>query len=347
MNTNETAPVKPAPVYKDRRMALKVFGIAEILLGALVGLMVPFMILGMALAARTEPEAVNVRIIAPSVALYAGAAVALIWLGIGSIKARRWARAITLVVGWFWLVVGVTSLIVTAVVMPQVLQDSANGAPGVGREAQVVAMVVSFGILFVGFVLIPGILVAFYQSPHVKATCEVLNPRPCWTDACPLPVLGLSLVLWAGASMMLLMPLTGMCVLPVFGGFVGGWPAGAAFLLLGMVWAVAGWAVYRMRVAGWWVGVACVVVFGVSAAVTFARVDLLEMYRLMGYTETQLDMIRRSAFLRGTTMVFMSLAGAVPWLLYLLWVRRYFRPSETPPVVDTPPPPNASEASSN
>jgi len=39
-----------------------------------------------------------------SILFYALLAVLFVWLGIGSIMARRWARALVLVSSWFWLV---------------------------------------------------------------------------------------------------------------------------------------------------------------------------------------------------------------------------------------------------
>jgi len=325
MNADGPLVAQTAPAYKDRRTGLLVFGILKILLGAFFGLMVPLMILGMTLAARAEPDAVNLRMMIPGVAFYLVAAVVLIWLGIGSIKARRWARALTLILAWFWLATGVVGSVFTAVLMPKSMGLGAGGAQGIPPEAQAIAMATTLGVLLVGFILIPGALVLFYRRADVKTTCEALNPTRSWTDTCPLPVLALSLLLWVGGGAMLLMPLCGMGVLPLFGALLGGWPAGILFVVVGIVWVWAGWAAYRQRIVGWWVALVCVVLFGVSATITFARVDVLEMYRLMGYTEKQLEMLRQYNFQKGATMVLMVLGGAVPWILFLLWVRKYFQ----------------------
>src|SRR4051794_12199788 len=42
-------------------------------------------------------------------------------LGIGSIMAKRWARALILVVSWMWLIVGVVSLVVLIALLPKML----------------------------------------------------------------------------------------------------------------------------------------------------------------------------------------------------------------------------------
>ena len=60
----------------------------------------------------------------------------------------------------------------------------------------------------------------FYNSRHVKATCERRDPATRWTDACPLPVLGFCLWLLLGVPMLLIMPLAGHGVMPFFGIFL-------------------------------------------------------------------------------------------------------------------------------
>ena len=102
------APYTP-PAYKNRRTGLVVFGIALIALGALCLLFVPLMALGHFMAAKTTGQS-NLRMVLPSILMYAGLGVLLVTLGIGSIKCRRWARALTLVLSWACLVVGVVSI---------------------------------------------------------------------------------------------------------------------------------------------------------------------------------------------------------------------------------------------
>jgi hypothetical protein len=89
-----------APTYKDRSTGLMIFGILTLLLGGLCGLFILLMLAGQASLARMNPAQANVAAILPAVAIYGVLAVALIWLGIGSIQARRWARALLLIFSW-------------------------------------------------------------------------------------------------------------------------------------------------------------------------------------------------------------------------------------------------------
>jgi len=66
------------------------------------------------------------------------------------------------------------------------------------EAARTVAMIVALGFMGLLFIVLPGGLILVYQSRHTKATCEARDPVPRWTDACPLPVLALSLMLGFG-----------------------------------------------------------------------------------------------------------------------------------------------------
>jgi hypothetical protein len=106
----EAAPMEPTlpPVpYKDRSVGLIIFGILTILLGCLSGLLVPLMLFAQMASAKTTGAPPPFSVILPGILLYGFLAVALVWLGIGSIMARRWARALLLIFSWSWLIMGV------------------------------------------------------------------------------------------------------------------------------------------------------------------------------------------------------------------------------------------------
>ena len=110
MTTNENT--IPVP-YKDRKTGLAVFGAIQIAMGALCALFVPLMIMGMLVAAvkdKGADEALSMRAMIPGLLVYVLLAIWFIWMGIGSILARRWARALCLVASWLWLISGITSV---------------------------------------------------------------------------------------------------------------------------------------------------------------------------------------------------------------------------------------------
>ena len=326
----EITPLEPtALTHKDRSTGLILFGVMTVLLGCLAGLFVPLMLFGQAAAAKATQTPTNLATILPGISVYGGLAVALIWLGIGSIQARRLARALLLIFSWSWLVMGICMMIAMAFFMPKVMANlSAGGTPGhpAMPQAAITGMIVGMLLFFgVFFVLCPAVWTFFYNSRHVKATCETRDPVTRWTDACPLPVLGLCLWLLFSVPMMLLMPLVGRGVMPFFGQFLSGVPGSLFCLAIAALWTYAAWLLYQLKPQGWWLILTALIVFMASSLVTFARHDMLEMYQLMGYPQAQIDQIQKTGLLTGNRMTWLMSFSMLPFLGYLLFIKKYFR----------------------
>ena len=325
----EAASIEPTVAsYKDRSTGLIIFGILTLLLGCLVGLFVPLMLFGQMMAAKApNASPMNTAAILPAVAIYGGLAVALIWLGIGSIKARRWARALLLVFSWSWLVMGIVMTAVMPFFMAKVfanLPPNAKTSQPAMPPAAITGMVIGMTIFFfVFFVLVPALWTFFYGSHHVKATCEARDPVTRWTDACPLPVLGICLWLLFGVPWMLLMPIIGHGVMPFFGMFLSGLPGSLFCLAVAAIWSYAAWLLYHLDVRGWWLILIALVVIIVSALVTYANHDIIEMYQLMGYPQAQIDQIQKMGLFTGNRMGWFTALCSLPFLGYLLFIKKY------------------------
>ena len=334
MNEPNSPPIEavsaPAPACKDRSTGLTVFGILTLLLGCLAGLFVPLMLFGQMMAAKA-PNAppVNHAPMLPGMAVYGLMAVALIWLGIGSIQARRWARALLLIFSWNWLILGIVMTVVMPFVMSKVManlpSNATAGQPAMPPGAIAVMVIVMTIFFFAFFVVVPAVWVFFYQGRHVKATCEARDPVTRWTDACPLPVLAISLWTWFAVPMMLVTALTGLAVMPCFGMFISGLPGAVVCLVIAAVWGVAGWWLYRLDARGWWLILVAMVLFMVSALLTYARHDISEMYQLQGLPQAQIDQMQKVGLSTGNRMSWFTVLFTLPFLGYLLFIKRYLR----------------------
>ena len=327
----ETAPVEATalPAYKDRSTGLIVFGILTILLGCMAGLLVLLMLVGQAAVRHANVPPTPLAAILPAIFIYGVLAVALVWLGIGSIKARRWARALLLIFSWSWLVMGLITLSAMVFVLPKVLANiQASAPPGqAAMPAAAIGGIMIFACLILGvfFIIVPAVWVFFYNSRHVKATCEMRDPATRWTDACPLPVLGFCLWLLFSALMMLVMPAMAHGVMPFFGTFLTGLPGSLLCLVLAALWACAAWLLYKLDVRGWWLVLIAMIVFMASALLTYARHDILEIYQLMGYPQAQIDQIQKTGLLTGNSMTWVMTFSMLPFLGYILFIKKYFR----------------------
>jgi hypothetical protein len=334
-NPNAMIP-QPETNYSDRKTGLVVFGVAEIMLGGLCALAVPMVLIGQ-IFARRGPDLPHPPPILPALTMYALMAAVFIWLGIGSILARRWARALVLCLSAVALCGGVIGCAVLAFVLPRMMETIAQNSPHPLQPAALVIMkVVAMGTIFVMYVVIPGALFLFYRSPNVRRTCEVRDPVERWTDRCPLPVLAMSVVLGLG-TVVILGLVGGSPAFPVFGTVVTG---GSKFVVLILVAALLLYiarGLYLLRSSAWWVALGVLGVSLVSNAMTFWGPHIGELYQKMGFDN-------RTAAIAGQfsaipALRWMVLLSVLPYLVWLLLVRRYFRAGEAPPVITEALPP--------
>jgi hypothetical protein len=306
------------PRFKDRSTGLIIFGALQIAMGCCCALLILFMLL--VLPSVGAPT--NVRMMIPALGVYALSAVLLTTLGVGSILARRWARALTLVAAWMWLVIGVMTMIIMSLWMPNIsnLAAQENQVP---PEATIFFQVVMLGTMGCMYVAIPGIFVFFYRSAHVKATCEFKNPKLSWTDHCPLPVLALSLLLGIG-SVSMIFSLSYGGVVPFFGFLLKGVSGALAIVGITILFAYLAWATYKLKMAAWWTTLVVYLVFGISTVVTFWRISMIEFYRELAFPEEQLELIEKSGMIEAMNMPLMMGASFAVLVGYMLWVRRYF-----------------------
>lgn len=263
--------------------------------------------------------------LAMALAMYGVMAVVFIWLGIGSILCRRWARALLLVLSWGWLVMGVIAIGVVGFFLPASLaQAGPQGQTALPESAKIVVMATAIGFMSVIMIVIPAIYVVFYSRRNVRLTCEHRDPVERWTDRCPLPVLALSLLFGIGAPMMLVTPLLYRPVMPVFGFFLTGWPAGLIFAVFALLWLWLAWALYKLNRVGWIVAIVAMVLFAASTIWTYATRDIFEMYQAMGYSPAQLEQMRQF-MISGKPMMIVSVVTMAPWLGYMIFLGKYFR----------------------
>lgn len=308
------------PRFRDRSTGLVIYGFLQIAMGGFAALMVPLMLLSVAF--NPQPGGASLAQMIPAAGMYAVIAVALVWLGVGSIGGRRWARALTLVLAWMWMVMGAMSLVGIILWMPDMSQVLAAQGQNMPPQAITLMYVVMIGTMSCMYVVLPGIFIAFYQRADVKATCDAKDPHVRWTDRCPLPVLSLSLLMGIGATSVLWSASYGF-VAPLFGIILKGVPGALFFLGLSLLFGYLAWATYKLKLQAWWATLACVVLFSLSTIVSFSRLTLMDLYREMKFPEDQLKMMEEMGVLDMNVPLMMTV-GLALFVGYLLWVRRYY-----------------------
>lgn len=313
--------VAPA-TFKNRRGGLLFFGVALMILGALAGLMGAFMLVGFWFSSEAL-DAAQRRMMLPSVIFYFLAGAYLVVLGVGSMRMKRWSRAMILATSWLWLVTGLVGILVFVFVVSPMLSETLP-AGHAGVQSAIVGCMSVFFVLF-GLVL-PLSFLLFYRSRHVRLTVESLDPVSRWTDRVPLPVLAFAILWFYGGICSLIWPLS-YRALPL-----GPWIIrGTALLVIMMIGAAAGFFVglgsVRLWRAAWWTALVLMSVGAVLSFVLVPNADFEQWYEEMGIPAdpVQIEMLE-SMYSSGWFLGMMALM----WLIYFGWLllmRRYFFPA--------------------
>jgi hypothetical protein len=323
------APIGAAS-YPDRSTGLVIFGVIQIILGLLAGLMVPFVALGAFLSRLTPDASMRPGQLLSGVVTYLFLALLLLTLGVGSVQMKRWARALTLVISWYWMITGILITILLTAVLPismhSMLQMQPTAAPQAPAfSAGVMAVILTIIIVFAAFFLmvVPISFVIFYGRRDVAETCQRRDPLERWTDRVPLPVLGASIVFTAQALYMLSAGI-GTPIFPFFGRYLTGAAGFTGFLMFASLDIFLAISFLYRKPAAWWIAIVTSPVRLISLALTYARADLMQAYSKMGLSDQQMQLLNSSPFLRGHVILWWSLISAVLFFGYLLWLKRYF-----------------------
>ena len=314
--------------FKDRKTGLVIFGIFHIIIGAFCLLFMLFTIVG-AMALRNLGEStgaiMSVGQMILVVFLYLLLAVWFVWMGMGSILARKWARALILITSWLWLICGLIGFIAILLFMPALFSSLAAGEEIPGEAVVIVQSIVTAFLAFI-FIVVPGAFALFYGSRHVKATCEQRDRQVRWIDKAPLPVITLSSIL---GCMAISMPLMGFYrwTSHFFGVVLSGIPGAVIVLVYAVLFAYAAWGTYKLQVKAWWCGFLSTVALEVSMVITFSRVSLGEFYEKMGVPQERLEIIQRLDLFHDPRVVLLWGLVIIGFLGFIVYTKRYFKAS--------------------
>jgi hypothetical protein len=316
--------VQTAP--KNKRAGLIVCGIVEILLGLLCLLAIPVMVLGYMMQGKAA--AYGGMSLVTELVMFGGLAVFFGYMGVGTMLGRRWARAIMIVVSAYWLLVGALCTGLVTWVMLNVF--SKPGAAGGPLPASVVSITIAvlIVILAIFLIILPLAFLIFYRSPHVKVTCERLDPKERWTDRVPSPVLALSLLLISHAAGMLMM-LPGPFI-ALFGYIARGWMCSLTALLASALYGVLAIYTFKRKRWAWAASLAATMLWGLSSLVTSLRMTPEQIMGTLYSAGEGIppESVKAMQAFGQHAWAGMGFAFMILWLGFLLYVRRYFSPTQ-------------------
>jgi len=309
---------------KPSKIGLYFFGIVEILIGLL------FLLIALTSLFIPKIPPLNPQVPMPSflpVSLFAFAfSTFVIAMGVGTIMAKRWARKIMLILSWYGLGLGLVGILFFIFFMGSFLNTAFSNAPNI---TPAVASGMKMGMMVmmaVFYVILPGVFVLFYQSKRVLAAVEYYDPKENWMDACPTPVFAVSFICAFGAVGMGILGLMVLSTnLPFFGAVFPVW--GIALFLLVMFSALTYISIgfYHLEVKAWWAALILVILGSAAAFFMFKLIDPMSAYQRMNVPAAQIDQMKKSGALdMYKSMPNVSWIMMVPYLAYLLFIRKYF-----------------------
>ncbi|MDZ4788478.1 MAG: hypothetical protein SH807_06020 [Blastochloris sp.] len=309
--------------FRRQKMGLIFFGGFAILLGLICLLFVPLLLMINLIPPKGQ-EAMPLSMFLPTILIYLFLGILNITLGVGSILCKRWARSLIQLVSIYWLVCGVLGMIVIVFIFVGYEFPQPQGATKLPKEFYFFFKL--FMTLFIGviYIIIPSAFTWFYSLRNTRLACESFDPMERWTDRCPQPVLGMSLVtLTFALSPIILLPCYSF--LPLFGLCLQGISAVLVGLIISGFLGFCAWGMYRLKIVWWWGTLIGTTLVSISYISTFYILGTVEIYRLMKVPAETMKIIESMPFLQDKSFVLLGLLYLVPYLAYMLYIRRFFR----------------------
>jgi hypothetical protein len=243
--SDPTGTDSPPSAHTDRYTGLCIFGVMELLAGAMVamGLVVSLLVKTLKNIPSSPESKVSTALLVDTYLSAATLAAALVVLGIGTMCARRWAWALNPILSWLAVLMSAWLAVVSWFSAP-------DNQP---RE-----VVLSGSLLLILCVAISMVFHLFYRDKDVELTCKQRDPVERWTDRRPLPVIAAALLALRTANglLMNLVPSSS----PPYGPFLTGVPANALLIVQAGAQIYAAVAMFKGRVSGWWVAIVAEIV---------------------------------------------------------------------------------------
>lgn len=323
LNRVVAAVAREPDATKDRTVGLIVFGTVDILFGIFCFTLAMALLVVVSSAGLGGMKPAHFRMAMGFLCFLTG------WfctMGLGSIKARRWARALLLVGAWMAVFFGTLAMALALYVLPE-MYTLMEGSGFLSPTAALGMLYFAIFVLVLLQMVFPIIGIAFYGSGSVRAACERRHPAPGWTDRIPLPLLAMGFVSITGSLSIVAAAPTNYIVF-FFGHVVSGAAGFAVVALVSLACGYVGWGAFTRRMHAWWGAYLLVFMVSSSMMLTFSEMDMATMYAHMGYSAEQVENLRRFYPFSPAMLTYMSCAWGIMACIYLVWTRDCFRPEK-------------------
>lgn len=304
--------------FKDKKKLLTFFGVLELLMGAII---LTFLMMALFHLPSTTYLPADSKIIISSLTFLV-MIMTFFALGVGSIRARRWARSLSLLFSWQALIMGVFVLLLFVVGLPEVLSHMAKS---IQEDPNIVPLIEVLIIIFSALFLIvpPGIFILVYQNSNVLKTVQKYDMKERWTDQCPLPLMILSL----GFLFNAISPVTTIIQhgfkAPFFGMFVIGSPAIVLLLAKSAISIYLAIQIYKLNIRAWYYSLIFYLFEMISIFTTLLFGESMNQFRNRGVSFSKI--------------MIMMVGFSILYFVFIFYTKKFFKvPKNKTDLINTP-----------
>ncbi len=277
--------------YKDRRRILTAIGVLLLLIGIAAAVLGPAEMYCFYLFSEGGPfhyegfgfGSFMFGNIAAQIIGYYLIAILLLPAAYGHLRLRRWARPLALTLLYSWLVVGVPLTLVFLLVL------------FTAKDLSPVGALIAVILLGLSYLLVPGLMIRFYQSRDVRLTLETRDPGSYWIEQRPLPILVLSFLLLLYA-VCLHVPIFFRGMFPFLGSWLSDLEGILALDLSILCLVCLLWGVLRSRAWAWWGSLIYFGLLTVSSTLTLSRSSYPDILSKLRFPPTEMEALQGLPF---------------------------------------------------
>ena len=258
--------------------------------------------------------------------MYVAIAVVFIALGAGSIRAKRWARSLTLLLSWLTLTGGAVALVFLLFFARNLLEQVGATMPNDPIVLNL-ALIITYVVITVFFIVIPGIFILVYRSESVIKTVQKYDSKESWTDKCPLPLLAQCFFLLYMSIVPIFAIFYGFLA-PLFGILLHGLAAALLLFANSIISVYLAIQVYRLNIRAWYYALYQFLFWVVSAFITFLYNDYSDIYKYMNIPADQAALMEDMGYLSRNNILTLILLSFISYLIFFFYAKKYFKKGE-------------------
>jgi hypothetical protein len=272
--------------YKDRTRVINLIGIPILLIGLLAIGLGPAELYCFYLFSEGGPfhypgfgfGSFMFGNIAIQIVGYYVIAAVFIPLGYGHLKCRRWTRPLVIALLYAWLVVGAPLAGACFLILA--------GSKDLGLPMAVLAA----ALLAASYLLVPGLLLRFYNSQDVRLTFKAKDHSPSWLEIKPTPVLVLA-ILQVFYLVVFHIPILFRGLFPAFGVWVYNLPGILLYDGVILVLALLAWSTLKQRSWSWWGSLVLFGLLTISTIVTLCTSSFADILSILSFPPTEMEFL--------------------------------------------------------